>query len=281
LLRDASLANYQAGQSVLHFDQSGVSLTSEATLTLSAPAASQQLPSQVPGYEILEVLGKGGMGTVYKARDVRLDRTVALKVLPARAEAASESLVRFQREAIAVAKLGHPNIVQVYGLFEHEGFQCLALEYVGGGDLARKMRTEKEQAERLPISKAAEMMLTLARAVHYAHQKGILHRDLKPSNILLTSEGEPEIADFGLSKILDERSARPSDTLVCTIMGTPGYMAPEQWRGTVASSASDIYALGMILYEMLAGRRPFENQSHHELMYHTLTEPPPSLTQLR
>src|SRR5262249_10608410 len=167
LLRDASLVNYQGGQSLLNFDPCPTCVTGAEGAGISGPTSGQGLPPQVPGYEILESLGRGGMGAVYKARDVNLNRLVALKVLPA--GAVPEALTRFRREAEVVARLRHPNIVQIYGLFAHQGFQYLALEYVGGGDLARKMREGLGQGGPMPVRTAVEMLATVARAVESAH----------------------------------------------------------------------------------------------------------------
>jgi serine/threonine protein kinase len=294
LLHDASLMNYQAGQSVVNFEQTvPPHLEDEASAGAPGPIpkelphvpgyeilGKQELP-QVPGYEILGVLGGGGMGTVYKARDVRLDRLVALKAMPRAAEGASDFLARFQREGVAVARLHHPNIVQIYGAFEHQGAHYLTLEYVNGGDLARKIRTDWQPAASLPIREIVEMMRTLARAVHFAHQAGILHRDLKPSNILLTPEGEPKIADFGLSKVVQDFPPQVHRTLVGTIMGTPWYMAPEQWQGVSTGPAADIYSLGVMFYEMLAGRPPFSKGGLVELMFHHVSKLPPPLKCVR
>jgi serine/threonine protein kinase len=279
VLRDASIANYQGGQSVLNFEQTSGSL-SEGPRTLSiGPAASEESPLQIPGYEILEVLGRGGMGTVYKARDVRLERLIALKVLPAGLEVSAESVSRYLTEGKAVARLQHPNIVQIYALFEHEGTTCLALEYVGGGDLRRLLENQRRE-EPLSFRNAAQLITTVARAVDFAHQRGVLHRDLKPSNILLTSEGQPKIADFGLSAI-QEHLAREADQSASGLMGTPRYMAPEQFKGK-AGPASDVYALGMIFFETLTGSSPFEPVADiATTMYQTLTRPPSRPSQVR
>jgi serine/threonine-protein kinase len=296
LLHEESLVNYQAGQSVVNFEQTAIPVfegdvpagapgpaTEEFGLSpeadpVGAPEPNEKGLPEVPGYEILQRLGRGGMGTVYKAQDVRLKRLVALKALPRRGEDTSEILARFEREAVAVARLDHPNIVQIYGAFEHQGAHYLVLEYVGGGDLAKLCAGATGG---LPIREAVEMMLTLARAVHCAHEAGIVHRDLKPSNILLTLKGEAKIADFGLSKIQEDLRPKVHETHPGTIMGTPSYMSPEQYRGVPASPAADIYALGVIFYELLAGRRPFPGNSPWELYQLHAEEPPPPLTGVR
>src|SRR5262249_28665982 len=150
---------------------------------------------------ILEILGRGGMGAVYKARHIKLDRLVALKLVPA-ATANADQRARFRTEAQVVARLSHPNIVQIYELLDEGPWMCLALEYVAGEALSRRMQRWRDEEGQLPLRTAAELMVKIARSVHFA--QGVVHRDLKPSNILLTSEGEPKIADFGLAKILQE-----------------------------------------------------------------------------
>src|SRR5262245_31448884 len=156
-----------------------------------APAAAPPLPD-VAGYEILEVVGHGGMGVVYQARQLGLNRVVALKMVLAGANASPQSLARFSSEAEAVAQLAHPNIVQIYEIGEQNGCPYLALEYVGGGSLAQQL-----DGTPVPARQAAELVLALARAVHHAHLRGIIHRDLKPANVLLLTDGTPKIADFG------------------------------------------------------------------------------------
>ena len=205
-----------------------------------------------PGFRILGELGRGGMGAVYKAWQVRLKRVVAVKVIRADAYADSGAAARFQAEAEAAARLQHPNIVQVFEVGEHEGSAYLVLEYQAGGGLDRRLAGMLQDPD-----DSARLIETLARAIHYAHQNGIVHRDLKPANVLLTDDGIPKISDFGLAKLL-ERDDRL--TQVGDILGTPSYMAPEQVRGDSdgISPATDVYALGAILYEMLTGRPPFK-----------------------
>jgi WD40 repeat protein/tRNA A-37 threonylcarbamoyl transferase component Bud32 len=217
------------------------------------------LPERVGDYEILGEVGRGGMGVVYKARHVQLHRVVALKMLLASYFADRDQRLRFRIEAEAVARLQHPHIVQLFEIGEHEmdpGSPCpyFTLEFVEGGSLAARL------AERPPPPRqAAAWLEPLARAVHYAHQQGIIHRDLKPANILLTSDGQPKICDFGVAKLLGGSDLK---TLSGMLIGTAEYMAPEQAEGqTAADRATDVYALGTILYELLTFRPPFKGMS--------------------
>src|SRR5262245_37922268 len=221
--------------------------------------AEQPLP-QIPGYEIFEVVGHGGMGVVYKARQLGLNRIVALKMVLAGAIASPQSRARFQTEAEAVARLSHPNIVQIFEIGERDGFPFLAMEYVGGGSLSEHL-----DGTPVPARQAAQLVMALARAVQHAHERGIVHRDLKPANVLLLADGMPKIADFGLAKRADSEVIH---TQTGTILGSPCYMAPEQAAGAIdkIGPATDIYALGVILYELLAGRPPFKGTSLIETM---------------
>src|SRR5205085_1992183 len=175
-----------------------------------------------PGYEILEELGRGGMGVVYKARQTSLNRMVALKMILDGDYAGRPELARFRAEAEAVARLQHPNIVQIYEVGEHLGRPFLALEYVDGGSLAQKLDGAPQ-----PPGPAARLVETLARAVHAAHRQQVVHRDLKPANVLLSEDGAPKVSDFGLAKKLGEGD----QTATGAVMGTPSYMAPEQADG--------------------------------------------------
>jgi WD40 repeat protein/tetratricopeptide (TPR) repeat protein len=224
---------------------------------------------KVPGYEILALLGRGGMGVVYQARQLRLKRLVALKMMSA-TEADQEMLDRFQAEAEAVAHLQHPHIVQIHEVGEYAGRPFLSLEYVEGGNLSQTIRRELPTARR-----AGHLVETLARAVHFAHQHGIIHRDLKPANVLLTAEGEPKITDFGLAKQLHSQAGH---TQTGAVLGTPAYMAPEQARGTShkIGPAADVYALGAILYELLTGWPPFRGDSVLNVLDRVCSEEPVS-----
>jgi serine/threonine-protein kinase len=203
-------------------------------------------------YELLEELGHGGMGVVYKARQTRLHRLVAIKMIRTGAYAAPAERVRFRVEGEAVARLQHPHVVQVHEFNEHDGQLYLCMEYLAGGSLAGKLT-----GSGLPLREAARLIETLADAVEAAHRRHIVHRDLKPSNVLLTEEGTPKIGDFGLAKLLD---AEGGETAPDAVLGTPSYMAPEQAEGRAkeVGTAADVYALGAILYETLTGRPPFK-----------------------
>jgi hypothetical protein len=223
---------------------------------------------RVGDYELLGELGRGGMGVVYKARHLRLNRLVALKLILAGGHAGSRELARFRGEAEAVAALQQPNVVQIYEVGEHDGCPFFSLELVGGGSLADKVRGQPQ-----PPPEAARLVERLARAIHYAHQRGILHRDLKPANVLLTEDGEPKLTDFGLAKRLE---GAPAVTESGAVLGTPGYMAPEQAGGTKGlTTAADVYGLGAILYELLTGRPPFRGASPLEVVLQVIDQPPP------
>jgi serine/threonine protein kinase/tetratricopeptide (TPR) repeat protein len=207
---------------------------------------------EVAGYEILEELGRGGMGVVYKARQPGLNRMVALKMILRAGHVSAADLVRFRMEAEAVAQLQHPNIVQIYEVGDQDGCPFFSLEFVEGQTLA-------DQIGGVPQSPrfAAEITRDLARAMDQAHRRGIIHRDLKPANVLLTNDGTPKITDFGLAKRYADDDT--GQTRTGAIMGTPSYMAPEQAAGKTKDTgpAADIYSLGAILYDLLAGRPPF------------------------
>jgi tetratricopeptide (TPR) repeat protein len=245
-----------------------------------AEAADTPVPTPasvptVPGYEVLRELGHGGMGIVYLARQVGLGRLVALKMLPAEAQANTGALARFRTEAEAVARLAHPNIVQIYEVGEAEGRPYLALEYVDGISLARKLGGTP-----LPTPQAAELVETLARAMQVAHQQRIVHRDLKPANVLLTADGVPKVTDFGLAKLLDGAVAQ---TQSGGVLGTPPYMAPEQAasKSKAIGTATDVYALGAILYETLTGRPPFQAETPLETLQQVVADEPLPPSRLR
>jgi serine/threonine protein kinase len=224
-------------------------------------------------YHILEQLGEGGMATVYKAYDTRLERDVAVKVIrvdqfsPAALE---RVLQRFEREAKALAKLIHPNIVHVNDYGEQGGIPYLVMDYMPGGTLKNRL------GRSIPWQEAARLLLPIARALQFAHAQGIIHRDVKPSNILITLSGEPMLSDFGIAKIL-ETDEITSLTGTGTSMGTPEYMAPEQWIGEVGLQ-SDIYSLGVVFYEMVTSRKPYMADTPPAIMLKQATEPLPRPT---
>jgi len=233
-------------------------------------------------YELVEQIARGGMGLVFKARQVSLNRLVALKLISAGALATDEWVKRFKAEAEAAASLSHPNIVPIFEIGEHQGQHYFSMGLVGGHNLrdairSRKSKSRSDGAFPPPDSyeprEVARLISTLGRAVHYAHQHGVLHRDIKPSNVLLDSGGEPHLTDFGLAKLLQKES-----TLTHTndVMGTPAYMSPEQARGETkdVTTAADVYGLGAVLYETLTGCPPFGGGTSMETIRQVLEQEP-------
>jgi len=229
-----------------------------SSLWRKRPSSADETPEETTDddHEILDVLGRGGMGVVYKARQVALNRIVALKMILSGQHASPEDKMRFRIEAEASARLQHPNIVQVYGVGERDGHAYFSLEFVDGGTLQERLKKG-----RLNNREAAEVMKTMAEAVHFAHQRGIIHRDLKPANIMFTKDGVPKLTDFGLAKSIGEQDQ--ARTGADAVLGTPSYMSPEQAGGKTAEvgAAADIYALGVILYELLTGQVPFRGET--------------------
>jgi eukaryotic-like serine/threonine-protein kinase len=218
----------------------------DSTLTEPAPTP------HIAGYELLDELGRGGMGVVYKARREGSDEILALKVILSGSHATETELKRFRKESQVISRLQHPNIVRVHQAGMHAGHAYFTLDYITGGNLAQRLASGP-----MPPRDAVRLIATLAEAMHVVHQQGIIHRDLKPANILLDGDGTAKISDFGLAKLLHEES---QNTRSGAIMGTPSYMAPEQANGTGANvgPATDVYALGAILYEALSGTPPFK-----------------------
>ena len=219
-------------------------------------------------YELLEEIGRGGQGVVFRARQKRLNRTVALKVISLGQWASKAHLKRFRREAEAAASLDHPCIVPIYEVDERDGSCYFSMKFVEGGQLDEVTRREP-----MPIRRAVELIAKVARTVHYAHEHGILHRDIKPGNILLDAKGEPHLTDFGLARLVESES---SVTHTLDILGTPSYMAPEQAVGnnTAVSNATDVYGIGAVLYQLLTGHPPFAGGATYETIRLLLdTEP--------
>jgi eukaryotic-like serine/threonine-protein kinase len=239
----------------------------ETLAPLDARRAGDNAPA-LPGFEVLAELGRGGMGVVYKAREINLNRMVALKMILAGTHAGGEARRRFQREAEAVGRLRHPNIVQIHATGEHGGRSFLVLEYVEGGSLDQWQNGIPQ-----PSREAAGLIETLARAMHAAHLEGVVHRDLKPANVLRTTDGTPKITDFGLAKQLESTAAQ---TQSGAILGTPSYMAPEQagGKGKVVGPSADVYSLGAILYELLTGRPPFKGETSLETIQQVANDEP-------
>jgi serine/threonine protein kinase len=230
----------------------------------------------IPGYEILAELGRGGMGVVYKARQESLERLAALKLIRDSALASPEERERFRIELETAARMRHSHIVAIHEVGEHGGRPYLVMELLEGGSLDKHLAGQPQ-----PVALSAEMIRAVALAVQHAHEQKVVHRDLKPANILLTIDGVPKITDFGLAKRLDSDST--ALTREGSVLGTAGYMAPEQAAGRVheIGPAADIYSLGAILYELLAGRTPFQADSWNEAIRRVLHEEPEPLTRLR
>ena len=238
-------------------------------------------------YEILDKLGEGGMGVLYRARDTRLSRTVALKLLNGEALQDPDRRARFVREARAASALNHPNIVTVYDIDQTpEGADCIAMEFVDGRSLDARLAEGP-----LPVEEALRYGVDVARALGAAHAAGIVHRDVKPANVMVTRSGQVKVLDFGLAKVVpvpegsglatEATVTRDAKTRAGIVLGTPAYMSPEQARGAAVDARSDVFSCGAMLYEMLAGRRPFHGDSVTELLSSILRDDPPPLAGVR
>ena len=268
---------------LLASDEQAATLIETPAIELAAPLFAESKPPSLTGqsishYQIISLLGKGGMGEVYQARDTKLDRTVALKILPVEVSADAERMRRFVREAKAASALNHPHVATIYEIGEADGVSFIAMEYIEGQTLAAKINGTP-----LAISEIIAIGCQIADALDAAHSKGITHRDIKPANVMLNERGQVKVLDFGLAKIAQPQSIDCNiSTLAKTqsgaVMGTPQYMSPEQVRGQEADHRSDIFALGLILYEMLSGRRAFAGDTAAEVMSGILNEEPPELS---
>ncbi|MEY2408226.1 MAG: eukaryotic-like serine/threonine-protein kinase, partial [Verrucomicrobiota bacterium] len=246
-----------------------VAIGADTTSGMKEALVTGVTPARLFGdYELLEEIARGGMGVVYRARQVSLKRVVALKMLLAGSFASRDFVQRFYREAAAVARLDHPNIVPVFEVGQHDGQHFFTMRLIEGSTLAHRLR-----GRTFPSRAAAELIAKVARAVHYAHQNGVLHRDLKPANILLDAAGEPFVTDFGLATMteVDQALTRPE-----SIVGSPSYMAPEQAAGKVneLTTATDVYSLGVVLFEMLTGTPPFKGDSVVEVLHKIVHKDP-------
>ncbi len=253
-----------AGNRAIEVAAPHATLNEEPPINVTLPHHLQRFGD----YELLQELGRGGMGVVYKARQISLDRVVALKMMLRGTSATAADLARFQSEAESAARLDHPSIVPVYDVGQFDSQPYFTMKFVEGTTLARRL-AEGPMSPR----EAAELLAPVARAVHFAHSRGVLHRDLKPSNILIDNEGRPHVSDFGLAKRVEGDSTL---TLSGAILGTPSYMAPEQAagrRGKVGPH-SDVFSLGTILYQMLTGRPPFQAASPVDTVLLVLEQEP-------
>ena len=240
-------------------------------LRLGVAAASTAMPERLGSYEILSRLGQGGMGEVYRAHDARLDREIAIKVLPDLLVGNPERTARFQREARVAASLNHRNIAAVYGFEEEDGAHFLVMELVPGTTLAERLGSGP-----LPIDEALALVAHIADGLEAAHESGVVHRDLKPGNVKITPAGQPKILDFGLAKVLEEPApdATEHESIPGMVFGTVPYMSPEQARGRALDKRSDIWALGCVLYECLSGKRAFDGDSASDVVAKILERDP-------
>ncbi len=227
-------------------------------------------------YEIISKVGQGGMGEVYRAHDTRLDRAVAVKVLPAEFAADPDRLARFEREARATAALNHPNILAVHDVGTFGDVSYLVTELLEGQTLRSVLA-----GPRLPVARAVEYGAQVARALGAAHDRGILHRDLKPDNVFLTRDGRIKVLDFGLAKLIAPgQDATVETTGPGKVLGTVAYMSPEQARGVAVDQRTDIFSLGTVLYELLTGRRAFSGATQADVLSAVIKDEPPALAEL-
>ena len=256
---------------LLESDEKAATLIEAPAIQWAAPLFAASTPPSFIGqsishYKIISLLGKGGMGEVYQARDTKLDRTVALKILPADVATDAERMRRFVREAKAASALNHPHVATIYEIGEGESVRFIAMEYVEGQTLAAKINGQP-----LAIKEIVEIGSQIADALDEAHSKGITHRDIKPANVMLTPRGQVKVLDFGLAKIarpqrIDSNISTLAKTQSGVVMGTVPYMSPEQALGRDIDHRSDLFSLGAVLYEMATGRLPFAGANLSETM---------------
>ncbi|HEC21870.1 MAG TPA: serine/threonine protein kinase, partial [Chloroflexi bacterium] len=227
-------------------------------------------------YIIEELLGQGGMSTVYRATDPNLRRPVAVKLIHPHLSSNAEFVRRFEEEAAAVAQLNHPNIIKVFD-FNHDGdTYYMVLEYVPGETLQDRLKRLNEAGRRMPLSEVIDITASICDAVDYAHRRGMIHRDIKPANVMLSTQGRAILMDFGVAKILGGEQ----HTATGAVIGTALYMSPEQARGERPDERADIYSLGVMLFEMISGRPPFEADSAMTTMMMHVSDPVPDLSEL-
>jgi serine/threonine protein kinase len=280
---DADLLNEV--RSLLPMDEQGGGLLGQPAMEEAALQLKEEpgslLGRRLGPYQVVSLLGVGGMGEVYKGCDTRLERVVALKVLSADVTADKERLKRFQLEACAISQLNHPHICALYDMGEHRGRPFLVMEYLAGETLAERLKQGP-----LPLKQVLDIGAEVADALAAAHKQGVVHRDLKPGNVMLTNTGA-KLIDFGLAKLKKQEASDPStaetntETTPGLVMGTLEYMSPEQLEGRPVDARTDLWALGAMLYEMIAGRRPFEGQSRARVIAAILEHDPTTLFTLQ
>jgi serine/threonine protein kinase len=228
-------------------------------------------------YQIIERIGRGGMAEVYKGYHPKLDRVVAIKILHGFLAEGEDFLARFEREAKAVASLRHQNIVQIHDFDLQDDHYYMVMEFIDGETLNDKLRKLSKTGSKMPLDEVESIIKQVAAALEYAHKRGIIHRDIKPSNILIDKHGQVYLTDFGIARI----ASTTQFTTTGALIGTPAYMSPEQCKGVDISHVSDLYSLGIILYEMLAGKVPYDSETPLSVLQKHITEPVPSLYEYR